>query len=110
MVSVYLAGQIAAQVLGFHGSLERRSVLESKLAYIRAWEGLQDFGLSYFIIKFSTYKAKDVSWLAVCIYVAIGFITEAVQVLSEVFSNKFSTTHTVQLLFDFLLLPTGILH
>eukprot|EP00117_Sycon_ciliatum_P046740 scpid12531/ scgid33449/ Fermitin family homolog 1; Kindlin-1; Unc-112-related protein 1 len=51
--------KIAAQVLGFHGSLERRSVLESKLAYIRAWEGLQDFGLSYFIIKFSTYKAKD---------------------------------------------------
>lgn len=60
-LSIFLCLQVATQILEFHGSLGRQTILESKLAYIRAWEGLQDFGISYFIVKFQGYKPKDVS-------------------------------------------------
>lgn len=36
-------------------------MLEAKLNYIRAWESLLDFGVSYFLVKFSgVFRAKEV--------------------------------------------------
>jgi kindlin 2 len=43
-----------------HAKVNQLPELEAKLQYIRSWEALMDYGISYFIVRFSRAK-KDVT-------------------------------------------------
>eukprot|EP00117_Sycon_ciliatum_P020868 scpid28254/ scgid18455/ Fermitin family homolog 1; Kindlerin; Kindlin syndrome protein; Kindlin-1; Unc-112-related protein 1 len=45
--------QLASSILDAHASVAGQALLESKLNYVRAWEALQDFGVSYFLVNFT---------------------------------------------------------
>lgn len=61
-----LSSQIAARILDAHTALQKTSLVESKMLYIRKWQGLPEFGVSHFIVKFRSDKPskKEVcDWL-----------------------------------------------
>lgn len=56
----WLVPQIARQILEAHTSMLSLSVADAKLQYIRNWQALQDFGITYFVVKVGRNK-KEVS-------------------------------------------------
>ena len=50
--------QIAARILEAHSSLNKSSLIESKMLYIRQWQALPEFGLSHFIVRFRGSKKE----------------------------------------------------
>ena len=52
--------QIARQILEAHASMLSLSAPDAKLQYIRNWQALQNFGVTYFIVKVGKSK-KEVS-------------------------------------------------
>ena len=54
--------QIAARILEAHSSLNKSSLIESKMLYIRQWQALPEFGLSHFIVRFRGSK-KEVNYV-----------------------------------------------
>jgi len=57
--------QIARHMLEAHASMLNLSVMDAKLQYIRNWQALQDFGISYFLVKVGRSK-KEVGWVGGC--------------------------------------------
>lgn len=53
--------QIARQILEAHASMLSLTVADAKLQYIRNWQALQDFGITYFVVKVGRSK-KEVNW------------------------------------------------
>lgn len=43
-----------------HSNVQNLNLIESKMAYIKAWQALPDFGITYFVIKQKNSK-KEVS-------------------------------------------------
>lgn len=58
--SMLLIPQIARQILEAHTSMLSLSVADAKLQYIRNWQALGDFGITYFVVKVGRNK-KEVS-------------------------------------------------
>jgi len=52
--------QIARQILEAHASMLTLSMHDAKLQYIRNWQALQDFGITYFLVKVGRSR-KEVS-------------------------------------------------
>ncbi len=50
-VCVCMFCQIARHILEAHASMLNLGVLDAKLQYIRNWQALQDFGITYFLVK-----------------------------------------------------------
>ena len=59
--------QIARQILEAHASMLSLTVADAKLQYIRNWQALQDFGITYFVVKVGRNK-KEVSACLDCVY------------------------------------------
>ena len=51
--------KIARQILDAHSSMLNMSLIDAKMQYIRNWQALQGFGITYFVIKSGKSK-KDV--------------------------------------------------
>lgn len=51
-------------MLEAHAKIQNLSLVEAKMDFIRAWQALPDFGITYFIIKQKNAK-KEVSDVAV---------------------------------------------
>ncbi|KAJ7373419.1 Fermitin 2 [Desmophyllum pertusum] len=64
MLKKYKAKQIAARILEAHSSLNKSSLIESKMLYIRQWQALPEFGLSHFIVRFRGSKKEEVLGIA----------------------------------------------
>lgn len=43
--------QIARNILEAHASMLNLTTYDAKLQYIRNWQALQDFGITYFLVK-----------------------------------------------------------
>ena len=43
--------QLQQRILEAHANVQNLSLQEAKLAYIKAWQALPDFDITYFIIK-----------------------------------------------------------
>ena len=52
--------QIARQILEAHSTMLNMSLPDAKMQYIRDWQALQGFGITYFVIRVGKSK-KDVS-------------------------------------------------
>ena len=52
--------QIARQILEAHSSMLNMSLMDAKMQYIRNWQALTDFGITYFIVRVGRAR-KDVS-------------------------------------------------
>ena len=50
--------QIAARILEAHSSLNKSSLVESKMLYVRQWQALPEFGLSHFVVRFRGSKKE----------------------------------------------------
>lgn len=59
--------QIARQILEAHASMLSLTVADAKLQYIRNWQALQDFGITYFVVKVGRNK-KEVGTCLDCVY------------------------------------------
>ena len=57
-----LIPQIARQILEAHTSMLSLSVADAKLQYIRNWQALQDFGITYFVVKVGRNKKEVSPW------------------------------------------------
>lgn len=53
-----LPWQIAARILEAHSSLNKTSLIESKMLYVRQWQALPEFGVSHFVVKFRNSKKE----------------------------------------------------
>lgn len=56
----FFVHQIIRQILEAHASMLTLSSMDARLTYIRNWQGLADFGISYYIVRFNKQR-KDVS-------------------------------------------------
>lgn len=50
--------QIARQILEAHASMLSLSAADAKLQYIRNWQALQNFGVTYFLVKVGKSKKE----------------------------------------------------
>ena len=57
--------QIIRQILEAHASMLNLTAMDARLTYIRNWQGLADFGISYYIVRFNKQR-KDVSVKKLC--------------------------------------------
>lgn len=55
--------QIAARILEAHSSLNKTSLIESKMLYVRQWQALPEFGLSHFVVRFRGSKKEVIVFL-----------------------------------------------
>lgn len=55
-----LPAQVARQILEAHSSMLNMSLTDAKMQYIRNWQALGDFGITYFVIRVGRSR-KDVS-------------------------------------------------
>jgi len=58
----WISFQIIRQILEAHASMLNLSAMDARLTYIRNWQGLADFGISYYIVRFNKQR-KDVSFI-----------------------------------------------
>ncbi|XP_073250057.1 fermitin family homolog 2-like [Porites lutea] len=64
MLKKYKAKQIAARILEAHSSLNKTSLIESKMLYVRQWQALPEFGVSHFVVKFRNSKKEEILGVA----------------------------------------------
>lgn len=64
MLKKYKAKQIAARILEAHSSLNKTSLIESKMLYVRQWQALPEFGVSHFVVKFRNAKKEEILGVA----------------------------------------------
>lgn len=53
--------QIVRRITDAHSNVKDLNLTDAKLAYIKAWQALPEYGITYFIIKMNTNK-KEVSF------------------------------------------------
>ena len=46
-----------------HANVQDMGLVDAKMAYIKAWQALPDFGVSYFLIKMQNGKKEVRIWL-----------------------------------------------
>ena len=76
--------QIIRQILEAHASMLNLSAMDARLTYIRNWQGLADFGISYYIVRFNKQR-KDVSVKITLLYSKLWMIC----------CRKFLVCHTI---------------
>lgn len=54
--------QIVRRITDAHSNVKDLNLTDAKLAYIKAWQALPEYGITYFIIKMNTNK-KEVSFV-----------------------------------------------
>lgn len=52
--------QLATRILEAHANVQGMTLLEAKMNFIKAWQALPEYGITYFIVKFKGQK-RDVS-------------------------------------------------
>lgn len=52
--------QLTQRILDAHASVQEMNLINTKLSYIRAWQALPEYGITYFIVRFRGSK-KEVS-------------------------------------------------
>lgn len=52
--------QLVQRIMEAHANVKNMNLMESKMAFIKAWQALPEYGITYFIIRMSNSK-KDVS-------------------------------------------------
>ena len=50
--------QIATRILEAHSNVKAMNLLESKMNYIKAWQSLPEYGITYFIVKIKGSKKE----------------------------------------------------
>ena len=55
----YILCQVARQILDAHSSMLNMSLMDAKMQYIRNWQALSGFGITYFVIRLGKSR-KDV--------------------------------------------------
>ena len=50
--------QIVHRIMEAHANVRDMGLIEAKLAYIKAWQALPEFGISYFVIKMANGKKE----------------------------------------------------
>lgn len=65
-MTMFFFCQLTQRILDAHGSVQETNLINAKLNYIRAWQALPEYGITYFIVRFRGSK-KEVS---VCLYSA----------------------------------------
>jgi len=56
--------EIARQILEAHASMLTLSMHDAKLQYIRNWQALQDFGITYFLVKVGRSRKEEILGIA----------------------------------------------
>ena len=62
-----LGFQVARQILEAHSSMLNMSLTDAKMQYIRNWQALGDFGITYFVIRVGRSR-KDVSTVVIRVH------------------------------------------
>ena len=60
LIILSLSLQIARHILEAHSSMLNMSLMDAKMQYIRNWQALSDFGITYFVVRVGRSR-KDVS-------------------------------------------------
>jgi len=56
--------QIATRILEAHANVQNMNLLDAKMNYIKAWQALPEYGMTYFIVKFKTSKKEELLGVA----------------------------------------------
>lgn len=60
----YKRNQIATKILEAHGSVRIQTAAQAKMSFIRAWQALPEYGITYFVVKFRNSKKEDLFGVA----------------------------------------------
>ncbi|XP_071832703.1 fermitin family homolog 2-like isoform X2 [Apostichopus japonicus] len=60
----YKRSQIATKILEAHGSVRIQTTSQSKMSFIRAWQALPEYGITYFVVKFRNSKKEELFGVA----------------------------------------------
>ncbi|XP_059160188.1 fermitin family homolog 2-like [Physella acuta] len=55
---------LVSRIMEAHASVQDMSLIESKLAYIKAWQSLPEYGITYFRIKMTNSKKEELMGVA----------------------------------------------
>ncbi|XP_029634635.1 fermitin family homolog 2 isoform X1 [Octopus sinensis] len=58
------AGQFLKRIKEAHTNVKNMNLTESKMAYIKAWQALPEYGITYFIIKMNNMKKEELIGVA----------------------------------------------
>lgn len=47
--------KLTARILEAHQNIARLSLMEAKMRFIQAWQSLPEFGINYYIVRYSAY-------------------------------------------------------
>lgn len=53
------AKQIASRILEAHASVQKMSLMDAKWNYIKAWQALPEYGITYFTVKFRNGRGRE---------------------------------------------------
>ncbi|XP_078001095.1 fermitin family homolog 2-like [Glandiceps talaboti] len=63
-IKKFKTNKIAGRILDGQANVRDMNLLEAKMSYIKAWQALPEYGVTYFIVKFRNTKKEDL--LGVC--------------------------------------------
>lgn len=49
------SAQLTSRILEAHHNISQLSLMEAKMRFIHAWQSLPDFGINYYIVRYSTH-------------------------------------------------------
>ena len=56
--------QVVQRIMEAHSNVQNLNLVESKMAYIKAWQALPDFGINYFVMKQKNSKKEELLGVA----------------------------------------------
>lgn len=60
----YKPKQIVQKIIEAHANVRDMSLSEAKMHYIKAWQALPEYGISYFLVKFTNHKKEELLGVA----------------------------------------------
>ncbi|XP_010776811.1 fermitin family homolog 1 [Notothenia coriiceps] len=62
--------QLTSRILEAHQNIARLSLMEAKMRFIQAWQSLPEFGINYYIVRYSAYIYVDMFIFILIVYLA----------------------------------------
>lgn len=50
-----ISAKLTARILEAHHNVGQLSLMEAKMRFIHAWQSLPDFGINYYIVRYSAH-------------------------------------------------------
>jgi kindlin 2 len=64
LISNFVFEKLIKRIMESHSNFSNLDLVDTKLRYIKLWQEVADFGVSYFVVKFKSLKAREVCYFS----------------------------------------------